>query len=69
MVVHQVRLIAGKSGRQDYALAGESVELSCHYIMKDAAEEVKQLVWSKDGKNVSITLGRKFRLFHCVFVF
>lgn len=53
VVVYQVRFITTKNGRTDYALAGESIELSCHYIMKDEAEDVKQLVWSKDGKNVS----------------
>lgn len=53
VVVHQVRFIASKTGRTDYALAGETIELSCHYLMKDEAEDIKQLVWSKDGKNVS----------------
>lgn len=53
VVVYQVRFIATKNGRTDYALAGESIELSCHYMMKDEAEDVKHLVWSKDGKNVS----------------
>lgn len=53
VVVYQVRFIASKSGRTDYALAGESVELSCLHMMKDEAEDIKQLVWSKDGKNVS----------------
>lgn len=51
VVVYQVRFITTKQGRTDYALAGESLELSCHYMMKDEAEDVKQLVWSKDGKN------------------
>lgn len=53
MVVHQIRFLAGKSGRADYALSGETFELSCHYIMKDGLEDIKQLVWSKDGQNVS----------------
>ena len=52
-MVYQVRFIGQKSGRLDYAIEGETVELSCHYLMKDEAEDVKQLVWSKDGKNVS----------------
>lgn len=53
VVVYQIRFIAGKLGRTDYALAGETIELSCHYMMKDDAEDMKQLIWSKDGKNVS----------------
>lgn len=56
VVVYQVRFIATKTGRTDYALAGESIELSCLYMMKDEAEDVKQVVWSKDGKNVSINI-------------
>jgi len=56
VLVHQLRFIAIKNGRTDYAIGGESIELSCHYMMKDEAEEVKQLVWSKDGKNVSVFL-------------
>lgn len=64
VVVYEVRFEApidanaNKSGvvRNDYALSGESAQLSCHFLMKDDLEDVKQVVWSKDGKNVSIKL-------------
>lgn len=56
VAVHEVRFIATKSGRTDYALTNETIELSCHYLMKDDLEDIKQLVWSKDGQNVSSQL-------------
>lgn len=59
VAVHEVRFIATKSGRTDYALTNETIELSCHYLMKDDLEDVKQLVWSKDGQNVSTS--RRYR--------
>lgn len=60
--MHQVRFIVRQNGRTDYALTGESVELSCHYLMKDDLEDVKQVVWSRDGENVSNTLGFHFSI-------
>lgn len=53
-MVYQIRSISSKTGRTDYALSGETVELSCHYMLKDEFEDIKSVVWSKDGQNVSI---------------
>lgn len=60
VVVEKIGLSAGKSGRSDYVISSESVELSCHYEMEDKIEGILQVVWSKDGSNVS-----RFNLICC----
>lgn len=41
-----------KSGRTDYVIAGESVQLSCHYMFTKPYERVLAVNWKKDGQEV-----------------
>lgn len=43
-----------KSGRTDYVIAGESVQLSCHYIFTGQYERVIAVNWKKDGQEVEL---------------
>ncbi|KAG9509084.1 hypothetical protein GZH46_02407, partial [Fragariocoptes setiger] len=52
IVVERVRFVATPAGRSDYALLGESVEISCHYLMQHEDEKILSIVWTKDKHEV-----------------
>lgn len=69
-IVEQIRFTANASSlagqsqatRTDYALSGESATLSCQVLLQDALEEVRQVVWTKDGQKVSTQSARVYLL-------
>lgn len=55
VTVTEVHIMSIHSGRTDYVIAGESVQLSCHYIFSRPYERVIAVSWKKDGKEVIYT--------------
>ena len=53
ITVTEVHIMSIKSGRTDYVIAGESVQLSCHYMFTKSYERVLAVNWKKDGHEVS----------------
>ncbi|KAI2805312.1 hypothetical protein BLOT_004307 [Blomia tropicalis] len=51
VTVTEVHVVSIPSGRTDYVVAGESVQLSCHYILRPD-ERVIAVNWAKDGSEV-----------------
>lgn len=56
VIVTEVNVLSLKSGRTDYVIAGESVQLSCHYVLTDPYERVTAVSWKKDDQDVSFNL-------------
>lgn len=52
ITVTEVHIMSIKSGRTDYVIAGESVQLSCHYMFTKPYERVLAVNWKKDGQPV-----------------
>lgn len=55
VTVTEVHIMSIPSGRTDYVVQGESVQLSCHYIFNKPHERVVAVNWKKDGKEVEKT--------------
>ena len=53
VTVTEVHIISINSGRSDYVILGEAVQLSCHYILTKEEEKIVSVSWEKDGENVS----------------
>lgn len=56
VTVTEVHIMSASSGRSDYVLQGESVQLSCHYVLAQPNERVIVVSWKKDGREVSHAL-------------
>lgn len=52
VTVTQVHIISINSGRSDYVIQGESVQLSCHYLFTKPEEKIVSVRWQKDGQDV-----------------
>lgn len=51
VVVTQVHVLSIPTGRSDYVLEGESVQMSCHYLL-EGPERVEVVTWKKDNEVV-----------------
>ncbi|UXI17464.1 NRDE2 protein [Sarcoptes scabiei] len=59
ITVTEVHIMSIKSGRTDYVVAGESVQLSCHYVFTKPFEKVLAVNWRKDGREVYFSTPKK----------
>ncbi|XP_075678064.1 uncharacterized protein LOC113798479 isoform X2 [Dermatophagoides pteronyssinus] len=59
ITVTEVHIMSIKSGRTDYVIAGESVQLSCHYMFTKSYERVLAVNWKKDGHEVFFSTPNK----------